>query len=402
MRTRYKHFTTIVLVLALIMVFGLHQGASADEMVNIKAIAGFNGYTRLGQPFPLQVTVENNGPEIKGTLEFSSTYNGSRILHQREVQLPRGSKKKVNMYIPANEAKTYTLDLMAAGKRITSTKVRIVILQPQEVLAGVLASDPATLNHLTGIKLPAEGQRITVINLRGEDITENSLLLDSIDLIAINNFPSSQLSSHQLTAVQAWVERGGMLVLAGGSNWQKTLSTLPAAMLPVQLEGSRTVKGGSLAGKLAASGFPAGTSFVISEGKIVSGQALLLDGNSPLIVQKEKAKGNIIYMAFDLASPPFVNWSGNVSMWTDLLNRIDPHHIISAGTSKAMNQRPYQAQEMSWVLRNIPAAGLPSTATLALVLLVYLLLLGPGIYLLLKKYDRRDWGWLVIPLLAVL
>ncbi|MDD3024201.1 MAG: hypothetical protein PHE26_09940, partial [Syntrophomonadaceae bacterium] len=81
---------------------------------------------------------------------------------------------------------------------------------------------------------------------------------------------------------------------------------------------------------------------------------------------------------------------------------INPHHIISAGTVKAMNHRPYQAQEMSWVLRNIPAAGLPETATLALVLLVYLLLLGPGIYLLLKKYDRRDWGWLVIPLLAVL
>jgi hypothetical protein len=39
---------------------------------------------------------------------------------------------------------------------------------------------------------------------------------------------------------------------------------------------------------------------------------------------------------------------------------------------------------------------------LALVLLVYILVLGPGIYLLLKKYDRRDLGWVAIPVLALM
>ncbi|MDD3269455.1 MAG: hypothetical protein PHX14_09045 [Syntrophomonadaceae bacterium] len=403
MSVRSGFLNHLFFAICFILIFGLLTcEAAADELVTLKAEAGFNGCSRSGQAFPVQVTVENQGPEIKGTLEFSTTYNGSRILHKKEVQLPRGSKKRVSMYIPANEATNYTLDLMGGGKKIASTKVRITILQPQEVLVGVLASNPATLNHLNAIKLPAEGQRISVFSLRAEDIPENSLLLESIDLIALNDFPTSQLSSRQLAAIQAWVERGGTMVMAGGPNWQKTLSALPAAMLPVQVSGSRTLGGISGSGKLAALNWPAGPAFIASEAKITSGQALLLEGSLPLIVQKEKGKGKLVYMAFDLAMQPFANWTGNADLWTELLTRFDPHHMISTGSARVMNQRQYQPQEMTWVLRNIPSSGLPSAATLTLVLLAYVLLLGPGIYLLLKKYDRRDWGWLAIPLLAVL
>ncbi|MEN6325107.1 MAG: hypothetical protein ABFD18_02700 [Syntrophomonas sp.] len=406
MRTHYKYIKHLIMLICLVLVLGLLPGvagvAGAEEPVTMKAEAGFNGCSRTGQAFPLKVTLENQGPEIKGTLEFSTTSNGFRTLHKKEVLLPRGSKKRVSMCIPANEAKSYTLDLMAGGKKIASTKARITTLQPQEVLVGVLASNPATLNYLNALKLPSEGQRISVFGLRAEDIPESSLLLDSIDLIALNDFPASQLSSRQLAAIQAWVERGGTLVLAGGPNWQKTLSPLPTALLPVQPSGSRTIGGISGSGKLAAFNWPTGTPLVVSESKIVSGQALLQDGSLPLIVQKEKTKGNIVYMAFDLALQPFANWTGNADLWTDLLSRFDPHHMISAGSTKAMNQRPYQPQEMTYVLRNIPSSGLPSTAALGLVLLTYLLLLGPGIYLLLKKYDRRDWGWVVIPLVALM
>lgn len=403
MRTHYRHIKYLVILVCLVLVLGILPGvAGAEGPVTMKAEAGFNGCSRSGQAFPLKVILENQGPEIKGTIEFSTTFNGFRTLHKKEVLLPRGSKKRINMYIPANEAKSYTLDLMAGGKKIASAKARINTLQPQELLVGVLASNPATLNHLNAIKLPGEGQRISVFGLRAEDMPENSLLLESIDLIALNDFPTSQLSSRQLAAIQAWVERGGTLVLAGGPNWQKTLSNLPAALLPVQPNGSRTLGGISASGKLAALNWPAGTPLVVSEAKVVSGQTLLLDGSLPLIVQKAKNKGNIVYMAFDLALQPFGNWAGNVNLWTDLLNRFDPHHMVSAGSTKAMNHRPYQPYEMTWVLRNIPSSGLPSTGTLGLVLLFYLLLLGPGVYLLLKKYDRRDWGWLVIPLLAVI
>ncbi len=403
MRTHYRYIKHLLMLICLVLVFGLLPGAAgAEEPVAMKAEAGFNGCSRSGQAFPLKVTLENQGPEIKGTLEFSTIYNGFRTLHKKEVVLPRGSKKRISMCVPANEAKSYTLDLMAGGKKVASTKVRITTLQPQEVLVGVLASNPATLNSLNAIKLPVEGQRISVFSLKAEDIPESSLLLESIDIIALNDFPSSQLSSRQLAAIQAWVERGGTLVLAGGPNWQKTLSSLPAALLPVQPSGSRTISSISASGKLAAFNWPTGTPLVVSESKIVSGKALLQHGSLPLIVQKEKNKGNIVYMAFDLALQPFANWTGNADLWTDLLSRFDPHHMISAGSTKAMNQRPYQAQEMTWVLRNIPSSGLPSAATLGLVLLAYLLILGPGIYLLLKKYDRRDWAWAVIPLVALM
>ncbi|MDD4626848.1 MAG: hypothetical protein PHP87_07145 [Syntrophomonas sp.] len=387
------------ILLGLFLLLGSLPPATAEAagQVEMTAEAGFKGFARWGQAFPLQVTLLNPGPEIRGQLVFDTNNNELRIQQQKEIVLPTGSKKRINMFIPANQTANYEIKLMAGEKEVAKCKSRVTIMQPQEMLVGVLASGPSTLDHLGGIKFPAAGQRISVTHLEAKDIPEKSLLLDNLDILALNDFSSSSLSKGQLKAIEDWVQRGGMLVLGGGPNWKKTFFDLPETLWPVGISSTRQLSALSGMEKLAGERLEAKKPFIISEGQLRSGKVLLSSGETPVVVEDKRGRGNILYLAYDLALQPFGNWTGNNAFWSNLILRINPHQM--AGSS---GRYVSSVQDMGWILRNFPASDLPSAGWLALVLLAYIILLGPGIYLFLKKYDRRDWAWALIPVLAVL
>ena len=392
----------LLLVLFTLVAVGMACPAAAradgDLVMNVEV--GFDGYAKPGQPLPLRVQIDNPGVEVNGILEVAATLDeGVQVLYTRDAKLPCGSKKLFTMYIPHGKGVNYQVRLKSGDEELVSQKVRPSMLDLREVAVGVLARDPATLNHLGALKLPNEKQLVSVIHMQGQYIPENTLVLDHLDVLVVNDFSSRTLSRPQVAAVQSWVERGGMLVLAGGSGWQKTFSTWPDALMPVEVEGSRSVKGLPALEDLYGSRLGGGA-FVISEGKLQKGQVLAAEGKNPILVQTAVGKGNVFYLAFDLAAAPFAVWSGNQKMWPDLLSRCNPHGLITAPDVQVemMNRRGY---EMNWVLRSIPGTDLPSAKMLGGLFVVYILVLGPGVYLLLRKMDRREWGWVVVPVLAI-
>lgn len=370
------------------------QGAPKE--VEMTAEAGFKGFARWGQAFPVQINLFNPGPEIRGRLVFDTNNNEMRIQQQKEVILPTGSKKKISMYIPANAATNYEIKLLAGNLEVAKCKTRVTIMQPQEMLVGVLASGSNTMDHLGGIKFPSAVQRVSVTQMTAQDVPEKGLLLDNLDILVINDFSTSDLGKGQLQAVEDWVQRGGMLVLSGGPNWKKSAMTLPGTLWPVGISGTRQISALPGMEKLCGESLEVKRPFIITEGELRSGKVLLSSGDTPVIVEDKQGRGSVLYLAYDLALEPFANWSGNNTFWSQLILRINPH--LMAGASG----RYYSVQDMAWILRNFPAGDLPSVGWLALVLLAYILVLGPGVYLILKKYDRRDWAWALIPALAVL
>ncbi|MDD2585506.1 MAG: hypothetical protein PHT79_03855 [Syntrophomonadaceae bacterium] len=390
-------FTLIFLTLVLCSAY---TPALAEDDLQMKVEAGFKGYARMGQALPLQVVIENQGAEIKGTLEINVNRNGSKVVYKKDASLPAGSKKKIHMYLPGNDGEILNVRLMSGEVKILEEKVKVTNLQPQELVVGVMAQDSSTAGYLAALKMPVERQRVTVIYLAAGDIPVNGLLLESLDVLVVNDFSTATLSKEQLAAINTWVEQGGMAVAAGGVNWQKTLGPLPDTFLPVKVTGSKSISSipelESIAGKKLA----ASHSFVISEGEVTGGNIIARAGDTPLIVQQKIGKGNVVYLGYDLAMEPFRNWSGNEQVWHTILSRCDPHNIMSAGNSK--EELIHRSNRINSFLTNIPATDLPSGGKLATFLLIYVLILGPVIYLILRKLDRRDLGWVIIPLVAIL
>ncbi|WP_054696307.1 hypothetical protein [Syntrophomonas palmitatica] len=336
---------------------------------------------------------------MNGRLELKSLNGQKVILYERHISLAGGAKKRVNMYLPRGTGNPYAVSFMSGDKKLAAARLRLTMLPDLEVAAGILAADPAPLKNLENMKFPMQGQHLTALNLNAEEIPEQSLLLDNLDVLIINDFSTHLLSARQIAAIEKWTQNGGLLVLTGGLAWQKTLSPLPPSLLPVKVTGS--MKANSLPGIETLAGEktkPAGP-LVVSRGMVADGQVILSDDGNPLIVQKPVGSGDIVYLAFDPAQPPLDRWSGMTALWSQLLYKTDPHRIISAAASRQGGYRDYN---LSWNLRNFPGIDLPTPKILTVILLTYILVLGPGIYLLLKKIDRRDWGWLAIPVLALL
>lgn len=397
--TKHARFLFILgLCMVLVSTFCLPTRAEGESTPSIKVKAGFNGYVRTGEPVAFKVEIENPGPQIKGTIKISSSQYGAQVVFSREVVLPSGSYKSFNLYVSDDQSQSFNLRLVSGGKEIASSRVRINRLPPQEMMLGVLSSNPTALNQLGALKLPGNAQRATVIHLSAEDIPTDPLMLESLDVLVLSDFSSRTLKP-QLSCIQSWVEGGGLLVICGGASWKKTLISLPPELVPIQNSGSIQVN--SLPGleKWVGQQLPATSNIIITQGQ-TSGTALVSSDNLPILVESKMGRGNVYYMAFDPAASPFENWGGNESLWLNIFTRSDPHQIISASNSRGMMMdRKY---DMNWALRSIPASDLPSRGGLAAILLVYILILGPIAYLLLKKIDRRELGWIVIPLTAVL
>ena len=83
----------------------LSPAAAAAEIL-IEPRVGFHGVFQLGQPFPLEVNLENIGPPVEGILEIEVWKGGAaqggvayRTFHRREVFLPARSRRTVQFTI---------------------------------------------------------------------------------------------------------------------------------------------------------------------------------------------------------------------------------------------------------------------------------------------------------------
>ena len=87
-------------------------------------------------------------------------------------------------------------------------------------------------------------------------------------------------------------------------------------------------------------------------------------------------------------------------MWRDLLRTgneaISARYLLDTATTLGSS-----GQRMVDALAGKQASSLPDYRVLMAFLITYILLLAPVNYLILKRLDRREMGWVSIPILIV-
>ena len=119
-----------------------------------------------------------------------------------------------------------------------------------------------------------------------------------------------------------------------------------------------------------------------------------------LLVQNSLDDGWVAYLALDPAGDLFTSWAGALNFWQLLLQ---PDRGDWSGDSPSdVSPLSVEGGQMSVALNNLPALDLPSLRLLTVLLGVYILLIGPINYLLLRRFARLDWAWVTIPLITIL
>ena len=385
--------------------------------------AGFESHYRDGNWVPVQITLRNDGPDFNGMLSLITPtpqfqLAGSQGIpsnYQVSISLANGAQKQVTMYLPLYfDVQNVTVKLLDSNGHIVGSQTAPLIpLMPGDVFIGVLSDQSSGFSSLSALPLPNQGGSIILEFLNANTMPTMAAALKNFNIIVMDNFTTTNLSAIQLNALQIWTNQGGSLILVGGPEWHRTLGTLPAGLAPIPVYGSTTIPAGTIllppgSGQhniptTVQSPVSISTATLRPRGNDGKSEVILASSTTPLIVQTHQEQGTIIYLAFDPTLEPILGWQGVSLLWNSLLLRsmgdqLLPHFSISPGIgSSTQLVQPILANRMSGFLQSLlPSSIPPPWRTLGILLLCYLLVLGPVRFLLVKRLKGRYWSWRII------
>ncbi|HVO42792.1 MAG TPA: hypothetical protein VMT34_09220, partial [Aggregatilineales bacterium] len=367
--------------------------ARAQNPISMTAEAGFGGFFRSDRLTPILVTVSNHGADLSADLVLTVTGVGDQ--YTTHIDLPSGSTKQVFLYgMLSTYTTNVTVNLVSAFGQLASaqSKVRWV---PSNDLIYALVTDPSQSAQLK-IDFKYSLQRDQA-NWRLENVPETAEALRALDVLIFSSIDTGQLNARQRLAVQQWALGGGHLIITGGPAWQKSQAGF-ADLLPLKPADTTTlVSIGSLAAfsghaedKLTAGNNP----IIVTVGTLASdAEVLAHESSTPLLIRHPYGDGMVDYLTIDPALEPYASWSHADDFWYAVLNTSGAKPTWSNGV--VADDRAQSAATFIKGLR------LPDVAQLCGFLGIYIILIGPLNYLILKRIGRRELAWVTIPLIIV-
>jgi hypothetical protein len=364
--------------------------AQGQSPITLDVHVGYEGAYRLGEWFPVSVSIGNDGPDLRGVLEWSFTGQSGEQVFRQAIDLPRGSRKRVTLDVFAREfARTGQLRLLDGENPLVSQDVSLDSADEGVFLAGVLSSDPAMLNSLNSLQIAGFSSTL-VRHLDATELPEHTALLRGLNALFLHDIDSTTLSPAQRDALSLWVSLGGQLFVSGGVGGQKVAAGL-ADLLPVQVGGALAQGDLTPLAGLAGAGALPNPAAALSPAQPRAGAEQLPLG-SGLLFRWRYGSGLVTFSAFDFAS--LRGWVSEGTLWGKLLAR---QPILAPGYGARLSQTSLLERG---VLR-LPSLNLPATGVVLAFLLLYVLVIGPINYLALRRLRRLEWAWLSVPLVVL-
>lgn len=421
-KLKQKIFAVIALVIALIMVLSLLTPvfAAAPNTQTVTAVTntdvaeptpeqekiiggdhfvldlqmGFDNSYIVEKVTPMTATLTNNGEAFQGEFQvkvytYENTDSGFQkyALYSQKLELPEGATKQVSMELGLNTVRRFMeVSLVDEGGNVVFQKhVPVDALSPETVAVGVLSEQPVQVQYLAGMNL---SEKTSVFFLDRDTFPESQSVMENFVVLIIDDFDTATLGDAQKKALKNWVDNGGLLVLGTGVQAQKVFSGLD--FVDVSLNGTQSVSGISA---------PDGTALSLSAPLTVAGifaekASVKWEANgTPLTSLMPYGGGYVLLNHFALGLAPFANMPQQAAVLKGLCSGLYDAEGENAG-AEITNQLRYAANSFPSVTGN-------SIVVIFLAVGIYIVLAGPVMYLVLKKKDRRELGWITIPVLSV-
>ena len=421
-----------------------------------------DGWVRPGTWTAVRVTLANGAPDqivrLSVTETDSQTYE--TIPYLRRVEMPSGSVKEVDLYYRVSSAgggSNVMVDPSASPP--SRVPIKTTTVTEPHVLIGLIGEDPFGLQVVRetwSSAVPGSHPRIEHDDKR--DVRVGTVPLDTLperpaaweayDTVVWRQADPSKVQPSQLQALLRWVAAGGHLVITVSDTWQVVRSSALGEVLPVTLTG---VVDGSIepmvrgmqsydhiprTADLTAS-MPLAVGTLRSEpGRLA---VALVDGaDGPLWSVGTYGLGTVSLVSADPALAPFSDAVSREDLWRNLLflPRPDWHGSsasrlgLSEQTANAVglalrattcglgetcvydtnvtNNMAWGGDDFTWqgqlraVLSDVPGVAPLPLPVLVGFSLVYLLMIGPIDYFVLRWLKREPLTWITFPVTIAL
>jgi hypothetical protein len=435
------------LVLTLVWLLWAAGGWGA---VRFDVFVGYDSQIPEASWFPITFEVANDGPSFNAVVEVTPGQFNQGQERRMAVELPTGTTKR--FVIPVfSSSHIYSMGSWDARLLDERGRVRAESLnmRPKKQynwrvpMFGAVSKSPIPMPTLaTNANRPYEWQP-AVSRLQPNLFPENPLALEGLSTIYLNSEKALDLKVNQVNALMAWLYAGGHLVVGveqsmhiAGNEWLRQL--LPCELtgmttrtahreLQEWLQSNRlqTGKDFPFANSGSTISTPSPSSGVtktrinsgtptavvnayatlgsdaefeaapmqVATGTLRDGSVLMGTKESPLAIIAARGLGQITVLTFAAEMEPFLSWKNRPWFWAKLLGY--PPEML-----KIDRMDTYNATSIDGVLGTLidtkQVRKLP-VGWLLLLLVGYLVVIGPLDRYWLKKINRQMLTWLTFP-----
>ena len=364
-------------------------GTAAGD-VTMSARVLLQVHARAGAWMAIEVSLENNGPAVSGELRMQAS-SQSTARFATAVDLPTASRKMFYLYAqPPAFGQTMKIELVAAGATLQTASAAYLAHDTAQLVVGVVAERPQSI--IGDLRLPPSINNVPAVlaPLTLADLPERVEGWAPLDRLIWQDVDTSRLSKPQLAALRGWLAAGGRLVIVGGTAGIGTLAAFPDDLLPYQPTSTMDLAASTFASLLV--GAPATTGDVPTmTGNPGTGRALATSGDRWAAADLTYGNGSVTLLGFD----PTTKGIGATAAVSALWGRLLPARSISTSPAIADDSNLLSATGQ------VPSLALPPIGGLFILLIAYIVVIGPINYLVLRRLDRRELAWVTMPILVV-
>ncbi len=387
--------------------FPQQVSAAEESGLTITVDEGFDGKVKRGEGFPVVLNVENSGEDFSGSVlvSFYPSYNSGGSIPVK-IEVPAGETRTFQLSLPGmtedhqsyyqNEPSIHVFEGdWKDGKQLTykgDKAVKPKFIDDATTFIGVLSENYDRLKELRTTS------SATMAELNPDILPAQAMGLESIDVMIVDEYSLSQLSDAQQTALKEWIKVGGTLIAGAAPDAQATYGEL-FELLPMKPDkeadaSAEFLKLGSSIEELPFNELPFFT------GEVAEGaEVLIKNGELPAVVRSLYGSGMILQSSFSLGDEPLSAWKDYDTWFVNLLKFSDAGQISNANMHGGFYDSLYW--EFAEANEYFPASTV-SIEQLIGLLAVYIIIVVPILYFVLRKMDKREHSWWIIPALSIL
>lgn len=405
----------LAILIAFVISFIAIEQASAAPILNVDAEVGIDNNIKSYTPLPLKITITNSGTAFSGDLVIDTpvTYNaGSALVYP--LDLAESETKTIQLYLDGiADDYVYTSQQpqffyfyeggVESGKEIDYTGDKLIrpsVYDLDTTIIYTLTENSDRLSSFLQLKQYAT-YNVEVFHLNSIENFEfptNSKGLKLANVLVVDETGISHLKDEQQQSIFKWVQEGGIL-LVGGSDQVESSISLFKDYLPLTLSNERTMITSQSLETVSKGGvFTENINVYQAEATNNSISTLEADGNV-IAATASLGKGQIIQTAFSLGDNPLASMSGYSKLIATIL-QLDSNQQNRGYPTFVGNYMDYLPYEVGSINELFPSFEV-SVTTLIIIVLIYILLIGPILYLILKKFDKREHAWWIILVVSI-
>jgi len=361
--------------------------------------AGFNSYVKEKAWIPMRITLVNAGDPIEGEVVVTNTSLVTTERFAQSVSLGRNARRQMMLYAPPG-SDSLEVRLISGDQVLAAVTPVIRQLAPADRLVLIVSDPPDAFNFIGDVRAP-NGSTSALASLRLDQLPDRVAALDVADVLVISGVDTGAFTRAQREAIRQWVAGGGHLILGGGPDAPLVLAGF-AEIAPGRSERALVNADVSALVELAAPvslGTPAPPPVepvpVVRIQPAASHVRNLAGSNeTPLILRREAGRGIVDQLAFDPALAPLRDWGGRAALFTALLGGrtglASDVGFIGGG------------EAASFAAGALTAASPPPPLVVGGFFALYVLVIGPLNFLILRRLRKLSWAWVTVPVIVIL